>query len=1185
MRKSVGKNLKRVYGKVTHRPSFLCRNSLPRVQEEGVPPAKVNGDTPLQEKPNQNGMDSIPDECRTVTAIELEKPPGAGFGLTISGGIDKDGRIRVSNMRAGGIAQRSDLLMVGDFITSVGGVQTANLRHDEVIGLLKNAGNRVKLEIEHEVPPIPAANGLSAISKVLELRLVKEELSYGFTVRGGLKPLHSKSRPLIVTHIRPGGPADREGTLKIGDRIVAVNSTPLNHITHSDALMILKQLVGEACFKVEYDVSVMEAVKNATGPLLVEVSKTPGAHLGITLNSTVNNGKLAVMIDVIKPGSIADRCGALHVGDEILTIDGSSTGHMTVPEATQLLGSAAEQVKLEIMPLSQMTPRLTCHNEPKLMMHDVMSHPMGLASYQFPSTGNMHGYHSMPGYAGGLVNRSMSGNLMSSNIMGYKALPQPASTPGSSTLSRKMKNKKSGSTLSLASTINGLTSAHLSHTDTMQVVLYSRLADFGITLQGSVFATEALGSPAVIGFIEPGGKADRCGVLQPGDRILAINGRYTEEMTTDEASHMLKESCQQCVLDIEFDIAETVVPSSGVFNVKLPVGEAGLGLTLTSPRGRHMGDGLMISQVKKGSIAHRSGTLEPGDNLLAIDDIHIDSFSVDEAIHLLRQADDVVKLRVKKDEAYSDEPSVSGAISYSVELVRHGGPLGITISGTEERFDPVIISELTEGGLAERTGAIHVGDRLLAINAVSLRGKTLSEAIRLLQTAGDVVILKVSKQERPFRGSYNDLGMTGRSLEHDGRRSRGVSPSRFESLPPRFRSYSTDQPGTPLISGERLRYDNWEESGLDTGYQSHYTHHSRSMSPATARSRSRTSSMSPTRSRSRRHTSVSPSRRSNRGRHSRRPSYSGSQYDMSDEEIEQAVLPIEYRDPYRPYDGSRVEYDEGYVSSLRRNHRLPPEERVDRMDRPVDGYGHSPYNSLQMHSTNGMPTSGSMPMNMNGADAGNSVTTNGSIGRYRKRRDQSMDRLNGSLSGSQSATPPPGHEVLNKPTYSDPESKEMSSSSRVDRLANRMDSISLRSLDDTKQQSDSDGAPAPIELLRVTLYKDSDVEDFGFSVSDGITEKGVFVNTIRPGGPAARQGNVKPYDRVLQVNQTRTRSFDCCMVVPLIAASGNKLDLVLSRNPLAQLQLGPPSDDLGASSPKSTDNDPHDSNDSSQVSM
>lgn len=45
--------------------------------------------------------------------------------------------------------------------------------------------------------------------------------------------------------------------------------------------------------------------------------------------------------------------------------------------------------------------------------------------------------------------------------------------------------------------------------------------------------------------------------------------------------------------------------------------------------------------------------MEPGDRLLAIDDIHVDTFTVDEALHLLRQADDVVKLRVKKDEAYS----------------------------------------------------------------------------------------------------------------------------------------------------------------------------------------------------------------------------------------------------------------------------------------------------------------------------------------------------------------------------------------------------------------------------------------------------------------------------------------------------------------------------------------------------
>ncbi len=55
-------------------------------------------------------------------------------------------------MRAGGVAQRSDLVQVGDFITAVNNIKTATLRHDEVINLLKNAGERVTLEIEYEIP-------------------------------------------------------------------------------------------------------------------------------------------------------------------------------------------------------------------------------------------------------------------------------------------------------------------------------------------------------------------------------------------------------------------------------------------------------------------------------------------------------------------------------------------------------------------------------------------------------------------------------------------------------------------------------------------------------------------------------------------------------------------------------------------------------------------------------------------------------------------------------------------------------------------------------------------------------------------------------------------------------------------------------------------------------------------------
>ena len=50
--------------------------------------------------------------------------------------------------------------------------------------------------------------------------------------------------------------------------------------------------------------------------------------------------------------------------------------------------------------------------------------------------------------------------------------------------------------------------------------------------------------------------------------------------------------------------------------------------------------------------------------------------------------------------------------------------------------------------IPNRTGAIHVGDRLLAINGVTTIGKSLTEATRLLQTAGDLVTLKIARPDK-----------------------------------------------------------------------------------------------------------------------------------------------------------------------------------------------------------------------------------------------------------------------------------------------------------------------------------------------------------------------------------------------------------------------------------------------------
>lgn len=49
----------------------------------------------------------------------------------------------------------------------------------------------------------------------------------------------------------------REGSLKIGDRLLSVDGIPLHSVTHADALNILRQCSQEALFQIEYDVTIM----------------------------------------------------------------------------------------------------------------------------------------------------------------------------------------------------------------------------------------------------------------------------------------------------------------------------------------------------------------------------------------------------------------------------------------------------------------------------------------------------------------------------------------------------------------------------------------------------------------------------------------------------------------------------------------------------------------------------------------------------------------------------------------------------------------------------------------------------------------------------------------------------------------------------------------------------------------
>ncbi|KTG32060.1 hypothetical protein cypCar_00025994, partial [Cyprinus carpio] len=112
------------------------------------------------------------------------------------------------------------------------------------------------LEVEYELPPV-SVQGSGVMFKSMEVTLHKEGNTFGFVIRGGAHEDRNKSRPVTITTIRPGGPADREGTIKPGDRLLSIDGIRLHGASHAEAMSILKQCGQEATLLIEYDVSVM----------------------------------------------------------------------------------------------------------------------------------------------------------------------------------------------------------------------------------------------------------------------------------------------------------------------------------------------------------------------------------------------------------------------------------------------------------------------------------------------------------------------------------------------------------------------------------------------------------------------------------------------------------------------------------------------------------------------------------------------------------------------------------------------------------------------------------------------------------------------------------------------------------------------------------------------------------------
>ncbi|XP_045495356.1 disks large 1 tumor suppressor protein isoform X4 [Colias croceus] len=202
-------------------------------------------------------------------AVEIELVKGgAGLGFSIAGGLGNqhipgDNGIYVTKIMAGGAAHRDGRLRVGDKLlmvknTSKGDVNLDNVTHEDAVAALKASGERVLLVLvpgpRHGQPsprtsrantPCPtsstsnslrredATDGPAEEPRVVELE--KGPQGLGFNIVGG-----EDGHGIYVSFLLAGGPAERSGQLRRGDRLLAVNDTDITHATHEQAAKALK---------------------------------------------------------------------------------------------------------------------------------------------------------------------------------------------------------------------------------------------------------------------------------------------------------------------------------------------------------------------------------------------------------------------------------------------------------------------------------------------------------------------------------------------------------------------------------------------------------------------------------------------------------------------------------------------------------------------------------------------------------------------------------------------------------------------------------------------------------------------------------------------------------------------------------------------------------------------------------
>ncbi|XP_033154294.1 membrane-associated guanylate kinase, WW and PDZ domain-containing protein 1 [Drosophila mauritiana] len=195
--------------------------------------------------------------------------------------------------------------------------------------------------------------------ELTEVTLERQALGFGFRIVGGTE----EGSQVTVGHIVPGGAADQDQRINTGDEILSIDGINVLNSSHHKVV----SLVGESALRGQ----VTMILRRRRTPLLqqapvstqlrrypydVIVSRHENEGFGFVIISSSNH-YYGSTIGKLIPGSPADRCGELKVGDRIVAVNRIEIAGMSHGDVVNLIKESGLHVRLTIgVPLKEGGP-------------------------------------------------------------------------------------------------------------------------------------------------------------------------------------------------------------------------------------------------------------------------------------------------------------------------------------------------------------------------------------------------------------------------------------------------------------------------------------------------------------------------------------------------------------------------------------------------------------------------------------------------------------------------------------------------------------------------------------------------------------------------------------------------------------------------------------------------------------